>query len=112
MGEKITPETITRLENEVRAFVEQKLNMKALPPAPIIMPNPTQYEPSGKLRVPVSNTFGNNFEQNQKILNNTKQLPSPAKNLVTPNTQGTPNFRVTGSTGDVGGMRQRLPKNK
>lgn len=59
-----------------------------------------------------ADTFGNNLNQNLKILNNTKQLPSPSERIITPNTQGTPNpvgapYKAGGDQGDVGGLRQR-----
>lgn len=57
-----------------------------------------------------SNTFANNINQNARILSNTPQLTAPSDRIITPNTQGTPNFRATGSSGDVGGMRQRIFK--
>jgi len=62
-----------------------------------------------------ANTFGNDFLQNTKILNNTKQLPAPSPRTVVPNTQGTPNqlgapYSPGGNKGDVGGMRQRGPR--
>jgi len=59
-----------------------------------------------------ANTFGNDFTQNQMILNNTKQLPAPGQRTILPNTQGTPNpviapYGPGGNQGEVGGIRQR-----
>ena len=60
--------------------------------------------------------FNNNITQNQRLFNNTKFLTPPSERIILPNTQGTPNILgrpyKSGEQGDVGGMRQRIPRPK
>lgn len=58
--------------------------------------------------------IANDFKQNSRIFGNTKALPAPVPRIITPNKQGTPNPigrpYSPKEKGDVGGMRQRVPK--
>lgn len=70
-GKKITPEVITRLKQQVDEYLAKQNNLPQLPGPSSIPLN------ASERKVTPSNTIANDIQQNNRILQNTKQLPAP-----------------------------------
>lgn len=75
-GQKITPEVITRLKQQVDDYLSKQSSMPQLE-APQSIP---LGESTPKMTPP--NKIGNDIQQNSRILQNTRQLPAPRTNEI------------------------------